>query len=98
MPAAAILLITRFSCNYFRMKNLTITLDEKTAAWIRVYAARQGISVSRFVGELLNERMIETRTYNQALRNFLAQKPFAFKFADGRGPAREELHDRSGLR
>jgi thiaminase len=80
------------------MKNLTITLDEKTAAWIRVYAARQGMSVSRFVGELLNERMAETRTYNQALRNFLAQKPFEFEFIDGRRPTREELHDRSGLR
>jgi len=80
------------------MKNLTITLDEKTAAWIRVYAARQGMSVSRFVGELLNERMIETRTYNQALRKFLAQKPFEFELADSRRPTREELHDRSGLR
>jgi len=80
------------------MKNLTITLDKKTAAWIRVHAARQGMSVSRFVGELLNERMIETRTYNEALRNFLAQKPFKFEFADGRRPTREELHDRSDLR
>jgi hypothetical protein len=80
------------------MRNLTITLDEKTAAWIRVYAARQGMSVSRYVGELLNERMIETRSYNQALRNFLAQKPFDFEFADGRRPTREELHDRSDLR
>jgi hypothetical protein len=56
------------------------------------------MSVSRFVGELLNERMIETRTYNQALRKFLAQKPFEFELADGRRPTREELHDRSGLR
>jgi hypothetical protein len=80
------------------MKNLTVALDEKTAAWIRVYAARRGMSVSRFVGELLNERMVETRNYNQALRSFLAQKPFQFEFADGRRATREELHDRSGLR
>jgi hypothetical protein len=80
------------------MRNVTITLDEKTAAWIRVYAAKQRMSVSRFVGEVLNERMVETRAYNQALRNFLAQKPFEFEFAGGRLPTREELHDRSGLR
>jgi hypothetical protein len=80
------------------MKNLTISLDEKTAAWIRVYAAKRGMSVSRFVGEVLNERMIETRSYNQAMRNFLAQKPFDFEFTDGRRPARDELHDRSSLR
>jgi hypothetical protein len=80
------------------MKNITITLDETTASWIRIYAAKQGMSVSRFVGELLNERMVETRNYNQALRSFLAQKPFKFRFAGQRPPTREELHDRFDLR
>jgi hypothetical protein len=92
------LLNTLFSCIYFLMKNLTISLDEKTAALIRVYAAKRGMSVSRYVGELLNEHMAETRSYNQAMRNFLARKPFKFEFVDGRRPTREELHDRAGLR
>jgi hypothetical protein len=32
------------------MKNITITLDPETAAWVRVQAAEQNLSVSRFIG------------------------------------------------
>ena len=39
------------------MKNITVTLDEKTAAWARVHAAKQGKSVSRLLGELLQQHM-----------------------------------------
>jgi len=80
------------------MKNITITLDEKTAAWIRVHAAQHGKSVSRFVGEMLQARMRELREYDQAMRRYLALKPFKFRWVDGRKPTREELHDRTGLR
>lgn len=80
------------------MKNITITLDEKTAAWLRAYAAQHGMSVSRFVGEFLQERMQALRAYNDAMRGFLAHTPFAFRFIGGQRPTREELHDRGGLR
>lgn len=50
------------------MKNVTITLDSKTAAWARVYAARRNVSLSRFVGELLRERMRESREIEQRYR------------------------------
>ena len=80
------------------MKNLTITLDEKTAAWARVYAAQHGKSVSRLLGEILQERMRDVRDYNEAMRRYLSQKPFKFQWVDGRRPTREELYDRAGLR
>ena len=80
------------------MKNVTITLDEKTAAWVRVHAAERGKSVSRLVGEMLQERMREVRDYDQAMRRFLAAKPVKFQWPAGRKPTREELHDRAGLR
>jgi hypothetical protein len=80
------------------LKNVTITLDEKTAAWLRIHAAKLGMSVSRFVGEVLQQRMHEVREYQEAMRTFLAQRPFPFEFTGGRRPAREELHDRAGLR
>lgn len=80
------------------MKNVTITLDEKTAAWVRVHAAERGKSVSRFVGEMLQERMRELRDYDKAMRRYLALKPIKFRWAAGRKPKREELHDRAGLR
>jgi hypothetical protein len=80
------------------VKNVTITLDEQTAAWIRVYAARHNKSVSRLVGELLRERMRRGKEYEQAMQRFLSKAPVAFKWKGGRRPTREELHDRDALR
>ena len=80
------------------MKNVTITLDEETAAWIRVYAAQRNMSVSRFVGELLQERMHESREYDEAMRRFLRKQPVRLKRARARYATRDEVHDRPGLR
>ncbi len=80
------------------MKNVTITLDERTAAWVRVYAAKQNSSVSRIVGEMLQERMKESRAYEEAMRRFLGKKPVRLKRSGTRYPTRDESHDRSRLR
>lgn len=80
------------------MKNVTITLDEETAAWARVYAAKRDMSVSRFVGELLRERMRDARAYDEAMRRYLSRRPFKLRGAAQRYPTREELHDRARLR
>jgi hypothetical protein len=80
------------------MKNVTITLDEQTAAWARLYAARHNTSVSRMVGELLRARMREGKDYEQAMRRFLSKRPVSFRWKGGRRPTRAELHDRDALR
>jgi plasmid stability protein len=80
------------------MKNITVTLDEKTAAWVRVHAARQGKSVSRLLGEILQQHMRELRDYDEAMRRYLAKKPVEFTWVDGRRPTREELHERARFR
>lgn len=80
------------------MKNITVTLDEKTAARLRVYAAKQGKSVSRLLGEILQKHLRDTDEYEEAYRRFTAIKPFAFDWAGGRRPTREELYDRRCLR
>ena len=80
------------------MKNVTVTLDEKTAAWVRVYAAKQGKSVSRLLGEILQRHMGDQREYFEAMRRFQAFKPFAFEWVDGRRPTREELNVRPRFR
>ena len=80
------------------MKNVTITLDEKTAAWVRVYAARHNMSVSRVVGEMLRAHMRDRSKYEQAMRRFLAKPALKFKPAGGRLATRDELHDRADLR
>jgi len=80
------------------MKNVTITLDEETATWARVYAATHNMSVSRLVGEMLRRRMGEQHEYDQAMRRFLAKKPIKFKGPAKGYPKRDELYDRGRLR
>lgn len=80
------------------MKNITVTLDEKIAAWVRVHAARQGKSVSRLLGELLQQLMHDQRDYFEAMRRFQALKPRHFEWVGGRRPTREELYDRDRIR
>lgn len=80
------------------MKNVTITLDDETATWARVYAAERNSSVSRLVGEMLRERMLETRAYDEAMRKFLAKAPAKLSSRNTSYPARDQRHDRTGLR
>ena len=79
-------------------RNVTITLDEETARWARVEAARSDVSVSRFVGALLRERMEQSSAYEDARRRFLSRGPYLEPAADRRLPTRDELHDRARLR
>jgi len=53
------------------MKNVTIRLDEETAVLARAEAAKAGISLSRFVGDMVARRFTKPST-RQALANFAA--------------------------
>ena len=80
------------------MRNVTITLDEQTAAWVRLHAARHDTSVSRIVGEMLREKMRGAREYEAAMRRFLAKPPSPMTRRGQRLPNRDEINDRVGLR
>jgi hypothetical protein len=80
------------------LKNLTITLDEDTAARARVQAAERNMSLSRYIGEVLREQMRNSDDYEAAYRAWRAEKPFPLKGAAQRYPKREELYDRPVLR
>jgi hypothetical protein len=79
-----------------RLRNITITLEEDLARWARVEAARSDMSVSRFLAEILKERMTQKDNYEAAKRRALARKPFLK--TDGRYLSREQAHDRQRLR
>jgi hypothetical protein len=79
-------------------RNVTVSLDEETARWARVEAARRDISVSAFLAELLEDRMSQTAGYEDAMREFLGRTPRPLKPAGARYPSRDDLHDRAGLR
>ncbi|HVT03583.1 MAG TPA: hypothetical protein VHL58_09455 [Thermoanaerobaculia bacterium] len=80
------------------MKNVTITLDEETALWVRIRAAEKDSSVSRLVGEMLRERMNEERGYERAMEAYLKRRPRRLREKPSRLPGRENLHDRNRLR
>jgi hypothetical protein len=80
------------------MKNITITLDEKTAEWARRHAAEHNMSLSRYVGELLERTMRHSKEYERAMRSYFARKPVMLGKEGERYPARDELHDRDSFR
>lgn len=82
------------------MKNVTITLPEDLARWVRVRAAENERSVSKWIAELLDGKRRQEDEYEVAMRRFLARarEPRKLEWVDGRKPTREELHDRAGFR
>jgi len=38
------------------MKNITISMDDDNAAWLRIEAARAGKSVSRYLADVVSEK------------------------------------------
>ena len=80
------------------MKNVTITLEEKTSAWVRVAAAREDKSVSRYIAEMLEGRMRESRDYANAMRRFLDHQPSHLDATGSKLPTRDSLHERADLR
>ena len=80
------------------MKNVTITLPEDLARWLRVRAAENNRSVSRWVAELLAGMRRQEDEYEVAMKQALAVKPRKMEWVDGLKPTREELHDRPSFR
>lgn len=78
------------------LRNVTVTLETEVARWARLEAAGKETSVSRLLGGILRERMLEEEGCARAMRRALARKPFLK--TDGRYLSREEVHDRAGLR
>jgi hypothetical protein len=80
------------------MRNVTVTLNEKVADWSRVWAAKHNTSVSRMLGELLAEKMLQDERYATAMEEFLAPAPVMLNrdtaTPERPYPAREALHER----
>jgi hypothetical protein len=86
---------TNFVIHYSSaMRNITITLDENVARWARIRAAELNTSVSRLVGEMLREKMLDDEKYDQARREYLSQKPLRLRKPGTKYPEREELYGR----
>ena len=78
-------------------RNVTITLDEDTARWVRVEAAKQDMSISKLVARMLRSKMAEDQGYEASMGSFLSRGPRVLKHRGGY-PTRDDLHDRADLR
>ena len=80
------------------MRNITITVDEQVARWVRIEAAKRDTSISRLVGKMLQDHMQSSESYETARQEFFEVEPRPLRRSGARLPSREDLHDRAGLR
>ena len=80
------------------MRNVTITLDNETAAQAKVRAAERGMSLSRYIGEVLRRDLRNGDIYDAAYRSWRAGKAFPLTGPATSYPTREETYDRPVLR
>ena len=66
------------------MKNVTITLPEDVARWLRVKAAEDDRSVSRWIGELLERMWRREDEYEFAMQRALSIEPCRIQWPEGR--------------
>ena len=79
------------------MKNVTVTMSDDALEWLRVKAARDGASVSRFLGQMVEQVREKETTYERAMRDALKFKPLTLP-KDFRPLTREEANQRANLR
>ena len=52
------------------MKNVTITMEDAVADWVRIEAARRNSSVSRMLGEMVADKMRHNDAYERAMHEW----------------------------
>ena len=75
------------------MRNVTLSLPEDVALWVRLKAAQDDTSVSSFLSSLLQERMRDEETFDTAYRQWRRSRPIAGINAAKR-MSRDEVHER----
>jgi hypothetical protein len=75
-------------------RNITVTLDEETARWVRIEAAKRDESVSSYLADLLRQERERTESYALAMALYLDRIPRALGPEGASLPTREEIHRR----
>jgi hypothetical protein len=81
-----------------KLRNVTVTLDERTARWARVEAARRDTSVSKLIGEMLRDHMRRDTAYEAAMSRYLTRAPERLRGPGETYPPRDALYERDSLR
>jgi len=77
------------------MKNVTITLDEKLAQWVKVMAARNNKSLSKFIAGLIENFRSSLGDEGEILTSFRTFAPRPMSEEKKRAFSREEIYDRT---
>lgn len=72
---------------------MTITVSEEAARWARLKAAEENTSVSRLVGQMLEDQMRQTEEYWRAYERVKKIKPIR-GFDASKRLSRTELYER----
>lgn len=80
------------------MRNVTITLTEELALWLRVRAAEADQSVSNWLAQMIEKMKLREDEYQSAMERALAIQPRQAEWVEGQKPTRDALHDRASLR
>jgi hypothetical protein len=76
------------------MKNVTISLPDEWAHRAKVFAAERNTSVSRYVGQLLAEKLEAEQGYRKAFNVWRSRTPMILNESRGPYPARDDVHER----
>ena len=78
--------------------NITIKVEAGLAHEAKVFAARQGVSLSRLVADQLERLVREEQAFAAARQRALRQLKKGFDLGWEKPGSRDELHDRESLR
>ena len=78
--------------------NITIKVEAGLAHEAKVFAARQGVSLSRLVADQLERLVREEQAFAAARQCALRQLKKGFDLGWEKPGSRDELHDRENLR
>ncbi len=74
-------------------RNVTVVLSDETARWLRVEAARQDVSVSQYLGAVVERERKRSERYEEAKSSYLSRPPRLLGTESGL-PTRSSLHER----
>jgi hypothetical protein len=66
------------------MRNVTIILENKVSRWAKIWAAKNDTSVSKLLGQLLKERMLEEEGYHATIPFQRLLTPFLYRISNYR--------------
>ena len=79
------------------MKNVTVSMEEAALEWVRVKAARDNASISRYLGQLVEQARARDGIYERSMRAALKFQPLAFP-KNTRYLSRDEANGRADIR